>query len=473
MSFCSAIKIICLLSPMAVAAPVKPLNKVSKTLTLEEVLDSVDRYYPEIIKAHAEVEAQRGKAKASLGAFDPKLSVDWGRHSDGYPENELLGAKLGAQIAGTGILVDMGWDRSIGAFPSYEGALQTGSEGRWKAGLTIPLIRDLVIDQVRAKRQIEGLKSNEKEEAARIVKIETYVLAASTYWQWLARIEVQKIVRDLLSLAEQRDNILSKRVKHGDAPIIDHVDNQRVLLQRKAQLLKAQQDSLNASLDMSLFLRNEKEEMISPVEDQAPSWLNQKSVKPAPEMENVDSIVSAYPGLQKLKYELQQAEVNQSLNYQSLFPRLDLRLESARYEGELPVFRKDPNEFFVGLQFSIPLANVSARGNRYAAQMELKAKKMELAFKEQKLRVELNQVATEVRTARDIFLANLSEFNASDKVAKAERKKFERGDSNMFMVNAREVDAALSRMKAAGALVDYHQKDLKLRLIRNDWIRKY
>lgn len=443
-----------------------PALGASRPLQLEEVLDSVDRHFPEILKAQAEFEEQKAKARATLGPFDPKLSVEWGEHRDGYPSNELLGAKLSTQIPGTGVSAEFGWDRTLGDFPVYEGDRQTGSEGRWKGGLTVPLLRDLITDGSRTKRNVESLKANEKGESARLVRLQTYLKAALTYWDWLARVETQKIMVDLLKLAEQRDEILSKRVKRGDAPAIDVVDNQRIILQRRSQLLKSQQETLNANLDLSLFLRDEAQQLVRPDEARAPLWLDEKRVQNSSELKNVDAVVARYPDIKKLQFEIGQLDANRRLNSQSLLPRLDLKLESARYEGELPTFRKDENELFVGVQFSIPLLNAQARGNRDSANLELNAKKLELTLKEQKLKVELTQLASEVRTAKEIFLVNFAEIRAADRMAFAERKKFERGDSNLFLVNAREMDAAVTRKKAINSLYEYHEKDLKLKLMQ-------
>ena len=463
--FVAAMSGLCLMAVDAAAT--------AKPLLLDEVLDSVDRQYPEILKAQAEVDAQRGMRQASWSPFDPKLSVEWGQHRDGYPENEMLGAKLNAQVPGTGIVADFGWDHSVGSFPVYEGDRQTGRDGRWKGGLSLPLLRDLVIDNVRAKNEVEGLKLDEKEEAARVVKIDTYMRAAVTFWEWSARIESQKIISDLLTLAEQREEILTKRVKRGDAPAVDLIDNQRIILQRRAQLLKAKQESLNANLDLSVFLRDSSKEMIRPGGERAPRWLDPDAIKSTAGVDDVDKIVAQYPEIRKLQYELKQLEVYRRLNGQSLLPRLDLLLEGARYEGELPSFRKDKNEFFVGLKFSLPLGNFGARGNDRAADMSYLAKRWELTLKEQRLKVDLAKIPAEVSTAKDIFMANFAEISAADRMATAERKKFERGDSNLFLVNAREVDAAVTRMKAVTSLLDFYQKDLKLKLVQNNWIRRY
>jgi len=466
-----------ILSAKAHGKPLKSSTQSSSTeshpLTLEEVLDSVDRHFPAILQAQSEVEQQRGLYDASRGPFDPTLAASWGKHQEGYPENELVGVKLSSQIPMTGIKADVGFDRTQGSFPIYEGDLVTGSRGRWKGGLTVPLVRDLIIDNARARRSIEGFKFEEKEEAARVIRIETYSRAAIAYWDWLARNEARSIISNLLKLAEERDVFITKRISRGDAPAIDGVDNQRIILQRRAQLLKAQQEQLNADLNLSLYLRQDSETPLRPAPERASNWLERSRIERPTDLTDLDKVVAQYPGIRKLEYEVRQLEVNQKLTFQNLFPQLDLRMEWARYDGQLPSFRPDRNEAFIGLQFSIPLFNFSPRGRNRSAEFELQGRKFELSLKKQQLRVQLDQLVSELRVAKEVIINNFGEIEASDRLAQAERKKFERGDSNLFIVNAREVDAALARLKAVESLLDFHEKDLKLRLIQNSWIRQY
>ena len=447
-----------------VHAMTQPSEEMSP-LRLEDVLSSVDKFYPAIQSAEADLEAQRGKFGAARGAFDPKISANWGEHRDGYPNNDMIGAKASSQIPFTGVTADFGWDRTRGSFPVYEGDQQTGSDGRWKAGVTVPLLRDFLTDGARAGLKAEGLKTEEKEQSAKLVRLETYAKAAVAYWEWLARIEARKIVEDLLKLADQRDVFIGKRVHRGDAPAIDSVDSQRVILQRRAQLTKARQEQLNAELDLSLYLRTSDEVTVRPSPARALPWLDPKRAERRVGLKDIEAVIARYPGVRKLQFEVRQAEIQSRLANQNILPRLDLRLEAARYQGQLPSFRSDDSELFAGVQFSIPLFNFSARGKRQAAESELLSRRLELSLKEQQLRVELQQLDSETTAAREVFLTNYAEIDASDRIAAAERKKFERGDSTLFLVNARETDAALARVKAIGALLDFHQKQLKLRLV--------
>ena len=82
---------------------------------------------------------------------------------------------------------------------------------------------------------------------------------------------------------------------------------------------------------------------------------------------------------------------------------------------------------------------------------------------DQKLRFAQDRVAVEVRDAVSAIEAALgtleltrAELDAAQRLAEAERERFELGDSTLFVVNLRELSAADARLKVVGALAAYY-----------------
>jgi hypothetical protein len=61
------------------------------------------------------------------------------------------------------------------------------------------------------------------------------------------------IFRTLLTIAEARDKGLLERVKHGDVPVFERKDNERAILQRRAQLVTAERGLQQAAIELSLL----------------------------------------------------------------------------------------------------------------------------------------------------------------------------------------------------------------------------
>lgn len=446
--------------------------KTENLIQLDTILDSVDKHFPLILSADADVLEQQGILRSKRGPFDAEIYAIQGEQPNGYPESRTTEAGIKTQIYGTGITASLGWDRTRGQVPIYEGEDQTGSEGRWKGKLQVPLLRGLITDTNRAELAMSEYKVNAIEQQARSVRMETYSKAALAYWYWLSRVEKRKVSENLVSLAMTRQGFIQKRVTHGDAAPIEEVENERMILQRKAQLLKDQQDELNAALELSVYYRDEKGKPIVVSGFPAPLWLD-PGVLNERIYQGAKTTVMDLPNIQKIEMEIKSLQVQQQLTSQERLPKLDLVLEESRYEGLLPPGRSSDRESYIGVQFSFPLFNLKARGRNQAAESALKSRELELSLVKDQLVVRFEKIKAELKTSKSIIENNFKEIENSDKLAVVARKQFERGAQDLFLVNTRETEAANSRIKTIESLLDYRMYDLQNKLLQNDWLRKF
>jgi outer membrane protein TolC len=444
----------------------------SDSFSLSTVLDSVDRHFPLILSAAAEVEKQQGLYDSKKGAFDAQAFYQQAEQTNGYPENSQTEAGLKTQIYGTGLTASLSWDRLRGQVPSYRGEDATGSDGRWKGKLQIPLLNGLLIDANRFELAAGQLKISVAEQQARIVRMETYSKAAMAYWYWLSRVEKRKVSQNLVELALTRQDFIKKRVAHGDLAPIDEVENERMILQRKAQLLKDRQDEMNSALELSIYYRDLAGQPVLLIDKPAPQWLDHAVLQEKIEIGNKSS-VHELPMIQKVEAEIKALQAEQSLRSQERLPKLDLILEESRYEGVLPPGRTDQRESYVGFQFSFPLFNFKALGQNKAAESALRSREIELRLMKDQLNVRFDRIRAELKTSRSVIENNFREIENSDKLAIVARKQFERGAQDLFLVNTRETEAANSRIKTIESLLDYRFNELQNRLLQNGWVRKF
>jgi len=438
-------------------------------LTLESVLDSTEKFHPQILKAQQEVQEQERLVAARRAPFDLRLSAEYGEHS-GYPEVKFQEYGLETTLPWTGIKVKGGFDVASGLFPTYSGDRNTG---RFKGAITIPILRDLVTDRARTELQNQKLRAELQLQLEKLAKIETYSQAAVAYWSWRSRVENRRVIEDLLKLALETDSFIELRVKKGDAPKIDKVENQKIIAQRKAQLVSAKQTESDAALRLSLFLREDEANRIIPQATQADIWTKEVLPKDLiPEL-NVNDVVESFPSVQQLNQDIEILKISRRLQAQNQLPQLDFKYEDSTYNGSLPGDRTDAREQFAGLSFSVPLLNLEARNQKRALDFRIEARLNDLRLRKEQLSNQIHQTIIDVRALEDVLRNNQIELKTSDELVVAERSRFKAGGSSLFLVYARESEAVLAKIKVHDALLRLKSKYVELQLFKNEWIKKY
>jgi len=251
--------------------------QTGQTLTLDEVLGSADRAYPLLIAAQADLAAADAEALTAAGGFDPLFKargfltpVSLGP----YPQVRVDSAVEGA-IPGTPVTLFGGYRigqplSSAGIQPYYR-ERETFPAGELRAGVSAPVLRNLLIDRRRATISRAELGQEGARQGQALQRIEISRLAALRYWDWVAAGLRRQVARDLLSIAQARDRQLSVRVKTGDVPFFDQQDNLRAVAQRQSLLVQTQRGIEQASFELALFFRGADGAPSQPVDARLPT----------------------------------------------------------------------------------------------------------------------------------------------------------------------------------------------------------
>ncbi|MFN9066687.1 MAG: TolC family protein, partial [Bdellovibrionales bacterium] len=347
------ISIIILISP-------KVFSEINSRISLEQVLDSIDRHSPLIKSEIEKINLSRAQVEIAKSSFDLNWQLSSGEQKNGYPENRKNESKIQTQIFGTGILATLAWDEFDGTVPVYRQSELTGSEGRLKASLQIPLLRNLLTDPNRTNLEINKLTLNSTEQSFRFAKMQIYIKAALSYYNWLASIEKRKISEDLLQLALQRREFINKKVKLGDSPKIDLIEIERIIFERENNLLKSSQNEFKASQDLSLFLRDTEGQVKVPQASQAKNLLQETQSFNVVDTHSWN--FSEFPILKSMELLIQAQKAELKLFKQERLPKLNLVLENSEYYGDLPINRQSSTESFVGFTLTFPILNLEAKG---------------------------------------------------------------------------------------------------------------
>jgi Outer membrane protein len=419
-------------------------------LTLEEVLRSSARSAPDIIAALARTRQSAGRALSAEGAFDTVFSVDGTSRVEGYYDGTQIAGKAERPFMDNGGYLYGQYRNSRGDFPVYEDKAYTNRLGEFKVGALYSLLRDRLIDARRSEVRLAANDIDIARFEARATAIGVQARAIEAYQKWVASGLKLKAYEALLALAEQRSFGIARQVQLGARPDILLTENEANLVKRQALVVEARRGLLDAANKLSLYYRDEQglpvivDQARLPDETQAFLGLGA----------NPGFNVEDRPDFSILLEEIEQATIKLAMARNDLLPRLDLNGEVAKDVGPegLGGYSRTPLEVIVGVTFKIPLQNRKAKGKLAESQAKIDELSIKQRYLVEKIRTEVAGIGIEVDAANQLVDTARRERDLADRLAGAERRRFELGSSDFFLVNQREETATDAEVKLIDAL---------------------
>ena len=433
-------------SKIAPPEPV-PVNEVAdrEPLKLDDVIGSVIASYPLLRSAMFGRNIAQGELLQANGEFDLKLKADSLNMPLGFYENyrQAIGAEQ--PLFGGGSVFG-GYRIGTGNFPVYYGERATKLGGEFKAGATIPLAQNRNIDDRRAGvwRGNWEVQSVEPEIQAQLI---AFIQAASiAYWNTVAAGQNVRIAEDLLKNATERNDGLRRRVEQGDAPEIELTDNQRLIVSRRTKLIDARRKFQQSTYKLSLFLRDESGQPRVIDEARLPREFPQAD---DPSQRNFDadiqSAIANRPELRALAILREQLNIDLANAQNLCLPQVDAVLVGSQDVGNAADPKKDdksPFELEGGLIASVPLQRRKARGKSQAVEGKLAQLQAKTQFTQEKIVAEVQSASAALNAAFQQLEQAHESLDLARKMEAAERRKFDLGDSNLLLVNLRELSTA-------------------------------
>ena len=122
----------------------------SSFLTLESVLSSVDRCFPEVLAARYELGQAQGELITAQGKFDPSLKTKTSTAPIGGYVTNYVNSEINVPTLKNGIRMFGGYRIGRGNFPVYYQNYWTNSSGEYRLGMALPLLQGKSIDKARA-----------------------------------------------------------------------------------------------------------------------------------------------------------------------------------------------------------------------------------------------------------------------------------------------------------------------------------
>lgn len=419
-------------------------------LTLDEVLRSSARSAPQIVEALARVRQADGRALSAEGAFDTVFDVDARSRVAGYYDGTVVEARATRPLTGNGGYVYGGYRASRGTFPVYEDQAYTNRLGEAKVGALFALLRDRVIDERRTRRSIAGTEADVARFESDMVAIGVQRRAVDAYQAWVAAGLRLRAYRDLLHLAERRRSAIGRLVTLGARPDILLVENDQNLVRRRALAVRAEQDVAGAANALSLYLRDEAGAPVTVSEDRLPE---DAGALAALSIATTRAGPVERPDYRAVLARIDQATSRLALAENDLSPRLDLRGEVGKDVGSVGLGgpNRTPLEAAVGFRFSVPLQNRAAKGRVAEARAEIEALGQRSRFLRDQIGVEVQGIVIAVGAAERLAAIADEERQLAERLATAERRRFELGSADFFLVNQREETATDARVRLVDA----------------------
>ncbi|TCM26019.1 TolC family protein [Novosphingobium sp. ST904] len=446
---------LCALAAPGVAQQIAPLPRPAPldapVLQLDDLLANSARQSPQIIEALARTRAADAKRLTAEGAFDTVFSAEGGSRLVGYYGGTYADAKLARPLENWGGQIYGGYRASSGRFPIYEDKNYTNEFGEIRAGAVFSLLRDRMIDDRRFGRVTTDADRAVADAERQMVAIGVQRKALDAYLNWVASGERLKVYRHLLDLAQERQRGLDRAYRAGLRPRIVLTENDQMVLRRQTMVVQSEQAMAAAANALSLYWRDSEGNPTIPRREQLPASLPDPVVTAIPhDLQRPDLLVA------ELKTRLVQDRL--ALDRNALLPRLDLNMEVARDIGDIGPggASRSGNDVRFGIKFSVPLEQRTARGKLMQTQAELDANQTRARWLDEQIRAEVDGIAIAFDAATQLIALSQQEKQRADTMAVAERRRFEMGASDLFLVNTREEAAA----SVALNLLDGHLKRL-------------
>lgn len=438
-------------------------SQVAKTLTYDEYMAIVLANHPIAQQAALKLDIANYYQQKAKGSLDPKAyGMANQKYFDGSNYYSLInaGLKIPTWI---GVEVKAGYENNDGKYLS--GQNRTPDDGLWYAGVEIPLGKGLFIDERRvALKQAEiGITNSELESKMQLSEL--VFNAGTAYWNWFESYQQYLTFQEATGLAKVRLEGVKQNASIGEYAKIDTLEAGLLLQNREVAKQEVYTNYINAREFLNVFLWVDG---VVPMElDSLTLPLEPSEVTFAIVDENkVDSILLDHTYIQLIQNKLEYLEVEQKWKKEQLKPQLNLNYNAlATNAGNNTFSEYSYTNYKWGLNFEIPLFLRKERAELNLNRVKMQDGQLELEYQKMNINAKVNVAKNNYNNAMQQAVNYRQISRDYNTLLDAENSKFEVGESNLFMVNSREVKYLEAQLKYLESL-----KKAKIQLLKLDYV---
>jgi outer membrane protein len=415
------------------------LNATAQTtFGYEDFKNLVLKNHPTVKQANlypSDAEAEIMQAK---GAFDPKLSSNFDRKTfkgDDYYNRWDNTLKIPTW---SGVDFKVGYERNNG-----KKLLEEESTQLLVAGLSVPIGQGLIIDARRNTLKQSKLAKNYAEAARQKLINSTVYYAAKSYWEWWFSYQQLQLIREGYDLANKRFVATRERARIGEQATIDSVEAKITLQDRQVSLEQAIIELQNSRLALSNYLWSANETPLELPEDARPPLAGIRKVDETTLQSLINQAKSQHPEIQKLNVKIDQLSVEEKFRKEMLKPIFNANFNfvadgftaKSIYNFENSF---SPNNHKLGFEFVMPLFLRKERGKLQQVRIKQQSTGFELNLARREIMNEVYAAYNEVRNYEKQLKIQEDATRNQEILVKAEQRKFDLGESTLFLINTRE-----------------------------------
>jgi len=417
------------------------------TMTLSEYLSYIKAYHPLIKQANLVVTESEAKLLQARGAFDPKIEID---HDQKHFKNTEYFNKLNAAFK---IPTWFGIELK-GQLEEYEGVYlnpehTVPDDGLYSVGISIPLAKGLLTNERMAMLKKAKLYVNQNKEAQKLLINETLYKAIIAYFDWLLYYNELQVYKAYMENSVQRLEGVKRNYEIGQAAAIDTTEAKITIYNRQLSLENAQLKLKKAQLALSNFLWIQD----TPVElndIMIPDVNTHQTLESS--LFNMNSIsnnfnVDTHPKLAVLRLKEEGLNVERRLHMNNLLPAVNFQYNFLTETPELSNSFNNDN-YKLGFQISVPLFLRKERGKLKLTKTKIANTQFDISTLKVQLKNKIEGIQAEIGSYNNQTEIANTMISSYEALLRAEERKFQIGESSLFLVNSRESKLINAQLKS-------------------------
>jgi len=438
----------------------------------------------------ADISVSRAQEK-----FLPSLSFDYGRRSTNQASYSWIEATENvisnytnysaqiSQLIPTGGSLSISLSNYLNDTNRRTNTINPIYSSTLRFNFTQPLLKNFGFKV--AHREIIIAKNNVdmSENQLKRVLQQTIYNVEEAYWNFVYNIEILKVRKQSLKLAQDLLEKNKRAVEVGTLAPIEILSAQSAVATREADILQAEaslkdsEDSLRTIINLAA--EEEGDELAKIIPTQKPAY-EKREVKLD---EALLTAMENRPDLKATRIDLKNREINLSYTRNQLLPGLSLQASywSPGISGDQLIF--DPNDRFgpplstipgspsdalkdafnfkynnwsVGITLDIPLNNFLSRAEYAQARVSLEQAALMLKNQEQQIYLEIKNAVRAVQTDYKRVQAYKVARELAEKKLEAEEEKLKVGITTSYFVLQYQTDLATAQTNELKAIIDYN-----------------
>ena len=433
-----------------------PAGLRAQSLSLDEFMGFVKQHHPFVKQAKIELNLSETKLLKAWGAFDPKIEAAFKEKTvKNSPYYERLNA---AFTLPTPIGVELKAEISEAEGDLLNPENVVSGNRLYAVGADLDLGKGLWANPRNTALKQARRFVKQAEEENRLAVNQILEEASHAFLDWYAAYQQWNIIGQFVENAAFRFQGVKQRVASGDLAPIDSLEariayNNRKLLWEKS-LIKLNRAALKAS--NFLWLEDQPIE----IREKTMPTLAEDALLLYADVENPP--LASHPKMKVLNYKIEQQRLEQRLQRNALLPEIKLGYRWLSGTNPLQTLQAalDPENNITQFKVKMPLFLRKERANLKLSSLKLD----DLVLAQEQTRLELGNKINALNAQKNSLTKQkqLTKQMVEDYkiLFEGEQKKFDAGESSLFLVNSREA----KWLDAVQKLISIEQAEQKTKL---------